>query len=97
MYKKQTVGDGVIRLSDGVCIPNDPANSDYSEFKRLYEQDNSILLEADPIPEKTWEEKREIAYGPLKDQLGMLYHDMKDGTTTWLDMQDQVREDIPNN
>lgn len=47
MYKKCqitekfSVCESVIRLSDGACIPFDPANKDYAEFKSWVEAGNT--------------------------------------------------------
>jgi hypothetical protein len=40
---------GVIRLSDGACIPNDPKNRDYAEYSEWINAGNI----PDPINEKT--------------------------------------------
>lgn len=53
MYKlspKSNLSDvytSVMRLSDGVCIPFDPANSDYANFKREINESTAQLQDAD--------------------------------------------------
>jgi len=46
--------NGVIRLSDGACIPFDPANTDYANFKKevlagaeLQDADGNVMTQAD--------------------------------------------------
>ncbi len=46
MYKElKTYGDlcGVVRVSDGACIPFDPANMDYQAYLKYIEQGGLVL------------------------------------------------------
>jgi|APSaa5957512535_1039671.scaffolds.fasta_scaffold07177_8 hypothetical protein len=42
-----------------------------------------------------FEKARQVSYGDVGAQLGMLYDDMKNGTTTWVDKIDEIKVAVP--
>ena len=46
-------------------------------------------------PEPSWEERRRAAYPSWGDQLDMQYHDKVDGTSTWQDAVQAVKDANP--
>jgi hypothetical protein len=47
--------------------------------------ERDAIIEAENSPDLTVDQARRIAYGDIGDQLDMQYHDLVDGTTTWVD------------
>ena len=47
MYKLTVFPNQVVRLSDNACIPFDPANTDYQNFKKQINADEAQLEDAD--------------------------------------------------
>ena len=43
----QTEPSSIIRTTDGACIPFDPANTDYANFKKQILADEAQLQDAD--------------------------------------------------
>jgi hypothetical protein len=46
-------------------------------------------------PEPGYAEKRALEYPRIEEQLDMLYHDMSDGTSTWLDAVMAIKAKYP--
>ncbi|MCK9437127.1 MAG: hypothetical protein M0Q12_07975 [Synergistaceae bacterium] len=46
---------------------------------------------------QAYRDKRRIEYPTLRDQLDMIYHDIKNNTTTWLEAIEEVKAKYPKN
>lgn len=60
----------------------------------------SAIRHITPMTFEEWKglryrEFREARHISIKDQLDMLYHDTKNGTTNWLDYVDKMKSEIP--
>ena len=78
-------GDGVdkIRWENGTpVISNEDILAKQAELKTAYDA-------------KQYQRDRAVAYPSIGDQLDMQYHDKKDGTTTWEDAVQAVKDANP--
>jgi len=94
MYKL-TDNTNILRLADNASIPDDPANRDYAEYLLWVDEGNTPEA-ADVPPDPTYKELRAAEYN-LKstgEQFGMQYDDAKNGTTTWVDWQAEIKDRI---
>tara|TARA_R110002012_G_C11619378_1_gene608821 strand:+ start:624 stop:935 length:312 start_codon:yes stop_codon:yes gene_type:complete len=60
--------------------------------------DGNVFSFIDPKPQpdtRTYAEKRRDAYPLIGDQLDMMYHDQTEGSRTWLDAIEAVKEAYP--
>lgn len=68
----QLSSTGVIRLSDGANIPNDPCNRDWQAYCSWCKQGNvPLVVPAEPSP--TLQQRRWLQYPSVQDQLDALY------------------------
>ena len=90
-------GEAIGVCKDGVFgIPFDPANTDYQEYLAWLAEGNTPIP-ADIPPEPTCQELRATEYNRKStgEQFAMQYDDRVNGTTTWVDWQDEIKLRIP--
>ena len=69
MYKQYigangSLANGILRLSDNACIPFDPANTDYANFKKEILADEAQLQDSEGVTMSASEAKAYIATLP---------------------------------
>lgn len=90
------------------CVTVDEHNAQLDELYVDKPEDEKPIYASHPDEPKrpnmlTWDQwktanyqlLREAAYPDIKDQLAMQYDDERNGTTTWLDMQDAIKAQYP--
>ena len=92
---------GEIEFNDGT--PNE-AITDFTAYQSLIDghatekqrlADVAVQDEADRVANMTYAEKRAEAYPSLEEQADMQFHDAVDGTTTWKDAIQAVKDTYP--
>ena len=76
-------------------IPEAPGNRHYNEMLELIADGDAELIEVDDTVLPDYAAMRRRAYAPTGDQLDMQYHDSQDGTTTWVDHVQSVKNTHP--
>ena len=76
-------------------IPLDPANRDYQQFIQNVAEQGYDIVEGPDVVQPSYIELRENEYPSHKEQFDMQYHDQVDGTTTWKDTIQAVKDKYP--
>ena len=76
-------------------IPTDTANSDYQQFIQDVAEQGIGIVEGPDVVEPSYAELRAAEYPSREDQFDMQYHDQVDGTTTWKDTIQSVKDKYP--
>jgi len=76
-------------------IPLNPANRDYQQFIQDVAEQGLSIVEGPDVDEPSYSELRAGEYPSREDQFDMQYHDQVDGTTTWKDTIQAVKDKYP--
>ena len=97
MYKIQTFGPSfqhIEKVSGGI-IPTDEANSDYQQFIQDVAEQGIGIVEGPDIIEPDYATLRSQEYPSREEQLDMMYWDKVNGTTTWEDTIQAIKDKYP--
>ena len=79
-----------------VCsVPQDPANSDYQQFIQDVAEQGIGIVEGPDIIEPDYATLRSQEYPSREEQLDMMYWDKVNGTTTWEDTIQAIKDKYP--
>ena len=95
MYKIYVVDNYSGINYDGKSIPLDPANSDYQQFIQDVAEQGIDIVEGPDIIEPDYATLRQREYPSREDQLDMMYWDKVNGTTTWEDTIQAIKDKYP--
>ena len=78
-----------------ISFPIDANNSDYQKFLQDVAENGIELVEGDGIYEPDYTELRSQEYPSREEQLDMMYWDKVNGTTTWEDTIQAIKDKYP--
>lgn len=84
--------EAIVKLNPNVVTVRD-GNKAYDKDNNEVTYNNNAV-EAEVLANK-YKEKRATEYKPIAEQLDMQYHDVQDGTETWLDHIKEVKAKYP--
>jgi len=93
-YKLVKIENAYSISKDNLSIPRDLNNIDYIQFLDDIAEENDNVEGADIVPE-AYTDLRVQSYPSIQDQLDMQYWDSVNGTTTWKDAIDDIKEAHP--
>ena len=76
-------------------IPIDEGNRDYQQFIQDVAEQGIGIVEGPDVVEPSYAELRATEYPSRENQFDMQYHDQIDGTTTWKDTIQAVKDKYP--
>lgn len=76
-------------------IPLNPANNDYQQFIKDVAEQGIGVVEGPDVVELSYVELRVSEYPSREDQLDMMYWDKVNGTTTWEDTIQSIKDKHP--
>ena len=88
--------EGNFEIHDGPkSIPVAEANSDYQQFIQDVAEQGMSIVEGPDVIQPSYVELRSQEYPSREEQFDMQYHDQVNGTTTWRDTIQAVKDRYP--
>lgn len=83
------------RIEDNCFIPITTENRSYRKFIQDVAEQGIEIVEGPDVIEPSYAELRAAEYPSREDQFDMQYHDQVDGTTTWKDTIQAIKDRYP--
>ena len=93
---KYKIGKGGSSILFGdKCIPKAEGNRDYQQFVQDVAEQGIEIVEGPNIKSPSYDRLRVAEYPSREDQLDMMYWDKVNGTTTWEDTIQAIKDKYP--
>ena len=88
-------GYAIQKLGSQISFLVDPANSDYQQFIQDVAEQGYDIVEGPDVVQPSYAELRASEYPSREEQLDMMYWDKINGTTTWEDTIQAIKDRHP--
>ena len=97
MYKifNSAVSDEIFIMKNGTWIPKDPYNTSYQQFIQDVAEQGYDIVEGPDVVQPSYAELRIAEYPSREEQFDMQFHDQVNGTTTWRDTIQAIKDRYP--
>mgnify|MGYP001224605133 FL=1 len=82
-------------LFGNICIPKAEGNRHYKQFIQDVAEQGMSIVEGPDVKSPSYVELRVADYPSLEDQFDMQFHDQANGTTTWKDTIQEIKNRHP--
>ena len=92
-YKIGKYGSSI--LFGDKCIPKAEGNRDYQQFVQDVAEQGIEIVEGPDVKSPSYAKLRAADYPSREEQLDMQFHDQVNGTTTWRDTIQAIKDKYP--
>ena len=85
----------VFCIEKNISIPVHPENSDYQQFIQDVAEQGLDIVEGPDVKSPSYDRLRAAEYPSREEQLDMQFHDQVNGTTTWRDIIQAIKDKYP--
>ena len=95
MTQYKIARDNTSILFGNMCIPKAEGNRHYKQFIQDVSEQGMSIVEGPDVKSPSYVELRVAEYPSLEEQFDMQFHDQLNGTTTWKDTIQEIKDRHP--
>jgi hypothetical protein len=97
MYKifNSTVSEEIFIIKNGTWILKNPDSTSYQKFIKDVAEQGLDIVEGPDVKSPSYAELRMAEYPSREEQFDMQFHDQVNGTTTWRDTIQAIKDKYP--